>query len=58
MGICSWDGHFYAIRTIEALGLYDRGGVTRLGIAIYNTEEEIEYTVRAVQEVAEGVPSS
>lgn len=23
-----WDGHFYAIRPIEVLGLLDRGGVT------------------------------
>jgi cysteine desulfurase family protein (TIGR01976 family) len=40
--ICGWDGHFYAIRAIEALGLLERGGVTRLGISVYNTDEEIE----------------
>ena len=56
-GICSWDGHFYAIRAIEALGLYDRGGVTRLGISIYNTEEEIDYTVEALEEIVTQVPT-
>ena len=39
--IFSWDGHFYAIRPIEILGLLERGGVTRIGISVYNTEEEI-----------------
>jgi selenocysteine lyase/cysteine desulfurase len=41
-GICAWDGHFYAIRPIELLGLLELGGVTRIGISMYNTREEIE----------------
>ena len=41
--ICAWDGHFYAIRAIEVLGLLESGGVTRLGISIYNTEKEIDF---------------
>jgi selenocysteine lyase/cysteine desulfurase len=40
-GICTWDGHFYAIRPMEVLGLQERGGVTRAGISLYNTEEEV-----------------
>lgn len=40
-GICAWDGDFYAVRPMEVLGLRDRGGVTRVGISLYNTEEEI-----------------
>jgi cysteine desulfurase family protein (TIGR01976 family) len=40
--ICAWDGHFYAIRAIEILGLLEKGGVTRLGISVYNTSEDIE----------------
>lgn len=47
--ICAWDGHFYAIRAIEVLGLLERGGVTRLGISLYNTEEEVN---RILSEVA------
>ena len=41
-GICAWDGHFYALRAIEVLGLVDRGGVTRTGILLYNTEDEVK----------------
>ena len=40
-GICAWDGDFYAVRPMEILGLRDGGGVTRVGISVYNTEEEI-----------------
>jgi cysteine desulfurase family protein (TIGR01976 family) len=40
-GICAWDGDFYAVRPMEILGLHDGGGVTRVGISLYNSEEEI-----------------
>jgi cysteine desulfurase family protein (TIGR01976 family) len=50
--ICAWDGHFYAIRAIEVLGLLERGGVTRLGISLYNTEEEVDLTVAEVTKLA------
>jgi cysteine desulfurase family protein (TIGR01976 family) len=47
--ICAWDGHFYAIRAIEVLGLLERGGVTRLGISVYNTQEEINMTLEEIE---------
>ncbi len=50
--ICAWDGHFYAIRAIEALGLLEKGGVTRLGISLYNTDEEVDLTLAEVEKVA------
>jgi cysteine desulfurase family protein (TIGR01976 family) len=40
-GICVWDGHFYAPRAIEALGLADRGGLLRTGMSMYSTAEDI-----------------
>jgi cysteine desulfurase family protein (TIGR01976 family) len=46
--ICAWDGHFYAQRAIEVLGLLQQGGVTRMGINLYTTLEEIEYTIECV----------
>src|SRR6185295_13381894 len=46
--ICAWDGHFYAIRAIEVLGLLEKGGVTRLGISMYNTQEEIDTTLTEI----------
>ena len=48
-GICAWDGHFYAQRAVEVLGLSMMGGVTRLGIAVYNTPGEIDYVIDAVK---------
>ncbi len=46
--ICAWDGHFYALKSIQALGLEEKGGVTRLGISVYNTLEEINRTVELI----------
>lgn len=46
--ICAWDGHFYAIRAIEVLGLLEKGGVTRMGFSVYNTEQEVAKTLEAV----------
>lgn len=47
--IFAWDGHFYAIRAIEALGLLEKGGVTRIGMAVYNTAEEIDKTLETIK---------
>lgn len=52
--ICAWDGHFYAIRAIESLGLLELGGVTRLGISVYNTAEEIDFTLAEIATIAKG----
>jgi cysteine desulfurase family protein (TIGR01976 family) len=51
-GLQVWDGHFYAIRAIEVLGLADRGGIVRTGICMYNTREEIERLIEAVAGLA------
>ncbi len=50
--ICAWDGHFYALRAIQVLGLLERGGVTRLGISFYNTLEEINMTLAEIKNLA------
>jgi len=50
-GICAWDGHFYAIRPMEILGLLYRGGVVRIGISIYNTSDEISRFLKEVREL-------
>ncbi|WP_339788168.1 cysteine desulfurase-like protein [uncultured Imperialibacter sp.] len=49
--ICAWDGHFYAVRAIEVLGLLEKGGVTRMGISLYNTEQEIDHVIKAVKKL-------
>jgi selenocysteine lyase/cysteine desulfurase len=53
-GIQVWDGHFYAIRPIEALGLLERGGVLRTGIVMYNTREEIDRLLEGIAALAQG----
>jgi cysteine desulfurase family protein (TIGR01976 family) len=51
-GICVWDGHFYAARPVEVLGLEERGGVLRAGFVMYNTAEEADRLADALTELA------
>lgn len=51
-GILAWDGDFYAINAIESLGLAAKGGLVRLGLAPYNTHQELLRTIAAVSEIA------
>ncbi|MDX1701593.1 MAG: hypothetical protein R3250_13290, partial [Melioribacteraceae bacterium] len=51
-GINAWSGHFYAIRAVEALDILKYGGVTRMGISLYNTMEEVERTIELVQKIS------
>jgi cysteine desulfurase family protein (TIGR01976 family) len=48
--ICAWDGHYYAIRAIEVMGLLKKGGLTRIGMSLYNNEEEINRLLNAVEQ--------
>jgi cysteine desulfurase family protein (TIGR01976 family) len=50
--IFAWDGDFYAQALIERLGLYETGGVLRLGIVHYTTEREIDRTLDALDRIA------
>ncbi|MDY0295724.1 MAG: cysteine desulfurase-like protein [Acidobacteriota bacterium] len=50
--ILAWNGHFYGIRAVETLGLLERGGLTRVGVSLYNTEEEVDRLLTAVKEIA------
>ena len=49
--ICGWDGHFYALKAIQKLNLEKIGGVTRLGVSIYNNIEEINRTVKVISKM-------
>lgn len=42
-GVCCWSGNYYALRLMERLGLEVQGGAVRIGLAHYNTREEIDY---------------
>ena len=48
VNICAWDGHFYALKAIQKLNLEKIGGVTRLGVSLYNTQKEIDRTVKVI----------
>jgi len=54
-GLFVWDGDFYAARLVELLGLADRGGLIRVGLAPYTTEGELERLVAAVADLARSV---
>ena len=43
-------GDFYAARCIEALGLANRGGVVRASMVHYNTADEVQRLIRALDE--------
>jgi cysteine desulfurase family protein (TIGR01976 family) len=44
-------GDFYASTVAERLGIKDSGGFVRAGLAPYNTEEEVERFIAALEEV-------
>jgi cysteine desulfurase family protein (TIGR01976 family) len=51
-GLQVWEGHFYAVRAIEVLGLAERGGVVRTGICMYNLREEVDRLLEAIAAIA------
>jgi len=40
-GIFTWDGNYYAVDLAERLGVQQSGGMLRIGLAHYNTVEEV-----------------
>lgn len=54
-GVQVWNGHFYAQRAVEVLGLEDVGGLLRTGFLLYNTSDEVELLVAGVAEAADVV---
>lgn len=51
-GFFVWDGNYYAVNTTEALGVESDGGMARIGLAHYNTAEEVERFLAALGEIA------
>ena len=52
-GIAAWSGNYYALRLMERLGLEAEGGAVRIGLAHYNTPEEVDRLIAALHEVTE-----
>ena len=48
--IAVWHGNYYAVETMEYLGLAD--GAVRAGIVHYNTEDEVDRLLDGLAELA------
>jgi cysteine desulfurase family protein (TIGR01976 family) len=51
-GLFACDGHYYALALVERLGLAEAGGMVRVGLAHYNTSEDINRLVAALDALA------
>jgi cysteine desulfurase family protein (TIGR01976 family) len=51
-GIYVWDGNYYALAIMEALGLEASGGAVRIGFCHYNTIEEVDRVVAEVGDLS------
>lgn len=54
-GLFVWDGHFFALRLVEKLGLLDRAGLVRVGLAPYNTVSDVDRVIAAVAALAKAI---
>jgi selenocysteine lyase/cysteine desulfurase len=46
-----WNGNMYALELTERLQLEEIGGLVRLGLAHYNTRDEIDQVLQALDEL-------
>ena len=51
-GIFTWDGNYYAVDLAERLGVQQSGGMLRIGLAHYNTAEEVERLLTELRALA------
>ena len=56
-GMFTWDGDFYAQALIERLGLFESGGVLRLGLVHYNLPAEVDRLLEGLEAIASGAPA-
>jgi cysteine desulfurase family protein (TIGR01976 family) len=50
-GFFTWDGNYYALNLTERLDVEKDGGFLRIGLAHYNTAEEVERLLGALREI-------
>lgn len=46
-----WEGNFYALEVTTRLGVEEHGGLVRIGLVHYNTEEEVARCVQVLREI-------
>ena len=51
-GICVWSGNYYALNLSERLGVEETGGMVRIGLAHYNTCDEVDRLLGELREIA------
>ncbi|MFO0994626.1 MAG: cysteine desulfurase-like protein [Hyphomicrobiales bacterium] len=47
-----WSGHNYAVEPVQRMGLMESGGVLRVGLAHYNTPEEVDALLDSMTRIA------
>ena len=57
-GIFTWDGNYYALNLTERLDVEKDGGFLRIGLAHYNTMEEVDRLLGALREIVGYLPIS
>jgi len=50
-----WDGNYYALALMERLGLEGYGGAVRVGLAHYNTVEEVERFLQVLRQTEHAI---
>ncbi|HEV2732502.1 MAG TPA: cysteine desulfurase-like protein [Terriglobales bacterium] len=50
-GFFTWDGNYYALNLTERLDIEKDGGFLRIGLAHYNTAEDVERFLAALREI-------
>lgn len=50
-GVFVWDGNYYALAVMEALGLQEQGGAVRIGFCHYHAEQEVDYVLDCLKEL-------
>src|SRR5580658_1850758 len=50
-GFFTWDGNYYALNLTERLDVEESGGFLRIGLVHYNTMEEVDRLLAALQEI-------
>jgi selenocysteine lyase/cysteine desulfurase len=50
-GFFTWDGNYYALNLTEQLDVEKSGGFLRIGLVHYNTAEEVDRLLAALEEI-------
>jgi cysteine desulfurase family protein (TIGR01976 family) len=51
LGFFTWDGNYYAVNLTERLNVEKDGGFLRIGLAHYNTDEEVSRLLTALRNI-------